>query len=124
MNFPKDPVMLLSVVNTALRDYYSSFNALVEDNEVDGDAIIEKLKEISRNLNEGEEKRNLKALKDLGLSTYVYNVLRKAGFSTVTDIIVFPESKWRNVYHLGKKSAKELETKMRNIGYPDFTIEF
>ena len=88
------------------------------------DAIIEKLKEISRNLNEGEEKRNLKALKDLGLSTYVYNVLRKAGFSTVTDIIVFPESKWRNVYHLGKKSAKELETKMRNIGYPDFTIEF
>ncbi len=43
MNFPKDPVMLLSVVNTALRDYYSSFEALVEDNEVDGDEIINKL---------------------------------------------------------------------------------
>jgi hypothetical protein len=35
--------MLLSVVNTALRDYYSSFEALVEDNEVDGDEIIAKL---------------------------------------------------------------------------------
>ena len=43
MNFPKDPVMLLSVVNTALRDYYSSFDALVEDNEIDGDEIIKKL---------------------------------------------------------------------------------
>ena len=43
MNFPKDPVMLLSVVNTALRDYYNSFEALVEDNEVDGAEIITKL---------------------------------------------------------------------------------
>ncbi|MBR4708163.1 MAG: DUF4250 domain-containing protein [Pseudobutyrivibrio sp.] len=46
MNFPKDPVMLLSVVNTALRDYYSSFDALVEDNEVDGDEILSKLASI------------------------------------------------------------------------------
>ena len=43
MKFPKDPVMLLSVVNTALRDYYSSFEALVDDNEIDGDEIIAKL---------------------------------------------------------------------------------
>ncbi|MBE5910703.1 DUF4250 domain-containing protein [Pseudobutyrivibrio sp.] len=46
MKFPKDPVMLLSAVNTALRDYYSSFEALVEDNEVDGDEIIAKLASI------------------------------------------------------------------------------
>ena len=46
MNFPKDPVMLLSVVNTALRDYYSSFDALLEDNEVDGDEILSKLASI------------------------------------------------------------------------------
>ena len=46
MNFPKDPVMLLSAVNTALRDYYSSFDALVEDNEVDGDEILSKLASI------------------------------------------------------------------------------
>ena len=43
MKFPKDPVMLLSVVNTALRDYYSSFEALVDDNEIEGDEIIAKL---------------------------------------------------------------------------------
>ena len=46
MNFPKDSVMLLSVVNTALRDYYKSFDALVEDNEVDGDDIIARLASI------------------------------------------------------------------------------
>ena len=46
MNFPKDPVMLLSVVNTALRDYYKSFDELVEDNEIDGDEIIAKLASI------------------------------------------------------------------------------
>ncbi len=46
MKFPKDPVMLLSVVNTALRDYYSSFDALVEDNEIDGNEIIAKLASI------------------------------------------------------------------------------
>ena len=46
MNFPKDPVMLLSVVNTALRDYYKSFDALVEDNEIDGDDIVARLASI------------------------------------------------------------------------------
>ena len=31
MELPKDPVMLLSVVNTKLRDYYTSLDALCED---------------------------------------------------------------------------------------------
>ena len=32
---PKDPMMLLSVVNTKLRDFYPSLDALCEDMEVD-----------------------------------------------------------------------------------------
>lgn len=40
---PKDPVMLLSFINLKLRDYYSSFDALCEDLDVDGDEIISKL---------------------------------------------------------------------------------
>ena len=31
MALPKDPFMLLSVVNTKLRDYYSSLEALCDD---------------------------------------------------------------------------------------------
>ena len=40
---PKDPVMLLSFINLKLRDYYSSFEALSEDLDVDGAEIIDKL---------------------------------------------------------------------------------
>lgn len=32
---PKDPMMLLSVVNTKLRDFYPSLDALCEDMSVD-----------------------------------------------------------------------------------------
>lgn len=49
MNLPNDPVMLLSVINTQLRDHYSSFDELVTDNELseaDMTAIIEKLEMI------------------------------------------------------------------------------
>jgi len=40
---PKDPVMLLSFINLKLRDYYSSFDALCEDLDVDGEEIVNKL---------------------------------------------------------------------------------
>lgn len=40
---PKDPVMLLSFINLKLRDYYSSFEALCDDLDVDGGEIVDKL---------------------------------------------------------------------------------
>lgn len=40
---PKDPVMLLSYINTQLRDFYSDLDALAEGLELDKDEIIEKL---------------------------------------------------------------------------------
>ena len=43
---PKDPMLLLSVVNTKLRDYYSSLDTLCEDMGVDRDSLTEKLKNI------------------------------------------------------------------------------
>lgn len=43
---PKDPVMLLSVVNTNLRDYYGSFEEFCEAKEADGTEIIKKLEQI------------------------------------------------------------------------------
>ena len=44
---PKDPVMLLSFINLKLRDYYSSFDALCEDLDVDGAEIVDKLSGIN-----------------------------------------------------------------------------
>ena len=40
---PEDPVMLLSVINLKLRDFYPSFEALCEDLDVDADEITQKL---------------------------------------------------------------------------------
>ena len=43
---PKDPVMLLSYVNTQLRDYYSSLDALCEDKGIGKEELGEKMKSI------------------------------------------------------------------------------
>lgn len=43
---PKDPVMLLSVINMKLRDRYASLDALCEDMDADKTQIIAALGEI------------------------------------------------------------------------------
>ena len=45
-NLPKDPMLLLSVVNTKLRDYYSSLESLCEDLNVEQEVLINTLKGI------------------------------------------------------------------------------
>lgn len=46
VNLPKDPVLLLSTVNTKIRDYYHSLDALCDDMEIEKQLIIDKLKGI------------------------------------------------------------------------------
>ena len=46
LNLPKDPMLLLGVVNTKIRDYYHTLDALCEDMNVDRDEIINTLKGI------------------------------------------------------------------------------
>lgn len=43
---PKDPAILLSVVNTKLRDFYPTLEALCDDMEVDREYIENTLKSI------------------------------------------------------------------------------
>lgn len=45
-SLPNDPAMLLSFINTQLRDNYPSFAELVAAFHADADTIIEKLKMI------------------------------------------------------------------------------
>ena len=40
---PGDPVILLSVINTKLRDYYPSLDALCDDMQIDRKELSEKL---------------------------------------------------------------------------------
>lgn len=46
MAVPKDPVILLSYINTKLRDYYSNLDTLCEALDIEKEALIEKLASI------------------------------------------------------------------------------
>lgn len=43
MNIPSDSAMLLSLINTKLRDYYPSFSSLCEDLDLDEQVILDRL---------------------------------------------------------------------------------
>lgn len=45
LNIPTDPMILLSFVNTKLRDFYPSLNALCEDLSLDCPALVSALKQ-------------------------------------------------------------------------------
>ncbi len=55
MNFPNDPFMLMSIVNTKLRDFYPTLDEFCKVEDVDKNELIEKLKavgfEYDENLN-------------------------------------------------------------------------
>ena len=53
MNLPKDPVMLLSVVNTKLRDYYPSLDEFAKAEGITREEIESKLKMINYIYDEG-----------------------------------------------------------------------
>ena len=59
MELPKDPVMLLSVVNTKLRDYYTSLDALCEDMQTEKQKIIDTLKGIDYEYDESRHQLSL-----------------------------------------------------------------
>lgn len=46
MNIPKDPIMLLSFINTQLRDNYPSLDELVDSLNIDEKEIRDKLKAV------------------------------------------------------------------------------
>ncbi len=45
-NLPNDPIILLSVINTKLRDMYSSLDALCDDLNESKDEIIKALSDV------------------------------------------------------------------------------
>ena len=47
MSLPKDPVMLLSVVNTKLRDFYPNLEELAKAEDTPEEEIIDTLKKIN-----------------------------------------------------------------------------
>ncbi len=59
MNLPNDPVILMSVINTKLRDFYKSFDELCEREDISADdreMILKKLESVGYVYN-GEQNR-------------------------------------------------------------------
>lgn len=52
MSLPTDRMMLLSVINTKLRDYYKNLDELCDDLNEDKNEIINKLKKIDYSYDE------------------------------------------------------------------------
>lgn len=49
---PKDPIILLSTINTALRDEYASLDDLCDDKSFDKDEIIKALASVNYSYNQ------------------------------------------------------------------------
>lgn len=45
MDLPQDPFMLLSYINTQLRDFYPSLDELCRGLDIDRDALVDKLQQ-------------------------------------------------------------------------------
>lgn len=51
MNIPSDPIILLSLINTYLRDKYSSLDELCDYEDINAEEIISSLKAINYTYN-------------------------------------------------------------------------
>lgn len=56
MTLPKDPVMLLSLINTKLRDFNSSLDDFCKENDLNEDEINKKLEMIDYHYDEFKNK--------------------------------------------------------------------
>lgn len=56
MELPQDPVMLMSLINMKLRDFYGSLDELCQDMDIDKDALCRKLAEAGFEYSEENKK--------------------------------------------------------------------
>ena len=56
MKLPNDPVMLLSFINTQLRDFYPSLEDFCEENDLDMETIKNKLAMIDYEYNDSHNR--------------------------------------------------------------------
>ena len=70
-------------------------------------------------LKENEVNKNAlqsKMIEDLELSVRSYNCLKRAGITTVEELIQKTEDEMMHVRNLGKKSLKEVKEKIHSMG--------
>lgn len=103
------PSEALSIGSKILRDHFAILKDIDEA----------KLEHIDETENEVEEDTNSiqhKMIEDLELSVRSYNCLKRAGITTVEELIQKTEEEMIHVRNLGKKSLKEVKDKIYSLG--------
>lgn len=128
MYLPKDPVMLLSVINTKLRDYYLSLDALCDDMQAEKQEIIDTLKKIdyrydsgSNQFTEGEsgppeKEPNRQYYYIEQCKSYVRRFLEKEGRYPTACVTTFG-------CQMNARDSEKLRGILREIGYREETEE-
>lgn len=103
------PEEALSIASKILRDHLAILRNLNESVLEDAAAVETKAEEPASGLQH-------KLIEDLELSVRSYNCLKRAGITTVEELIDKTEDELMHVRNLGKKSLKEVKEKIYSLG--------
>lgn len=82
---------------------------------------LEKYESIAKNDTDSSNEANKNmTIKEMGLSTRPYTSLSRAGLKNVADIIALDGKSFIKIRTLGCKSAKEVVTRMKELGFDDW----
>lgn len=101
---PRDAVALAAKI---LIEHFKCFDSLVP--EADGVQVFEQKTESAN------DKLDEMTIEDLDLSVRSYNCLKRAGISTVSELLNKSEEEMMKVRNLGKKSLKEVQDKLEGM---------
>lgn len=103
------PSEALSIASKILRDHLAILKNL-EENAIEDESAQEEENDAST---KGIQS---KMIEDLELSVRSYNCLKRAGITTVEELVQKTEDEMMHVRNLGKKSLKEVKDKIYSLG--------
>ncbi len=103
------PSDVLSIASKILRDHIAILRNLDED-------ILEESNQPEQENEVNKNALQSKMIEDLELSVRSYNCLKRAGITTVEELIQKTEDEMMHVRNLGKKSLKEVKEKIHSMG--------
>lgn len=107
-NAASSPRKVISLAAKIMSDHLKLFIDLVDD--MDSQNIL-----VSKDNNEQQKTLSM-SIEDLDLSVRPLNCLKRAGITTVEDLIKRSEDDMLKVRNLGRKSLDEVIMKLKNIG--------
>ena len=103
------PSETLSIASKILRDH---LEILANMNE----SALEEVENVETEVEDSSNSIQHKMIEDLELSVRSYNCLKRAGITTLDELVQKTEDEMIHVRNLGKKSLKEVKEKIYSLG--------